>query len=76
MQEITITKEKIKPEIIELMKKDNGIKLRFAILLEKSIYSINRYINNNDAILTAKHSLQLIAKYFNTDINDLTVSYE
>ena len=74
--EITITKQRLKPQIIDMIKKEKGLKLRLCILLEKSTDTINRYLNESHEILTSINTLNLISKFYNTPLNELIESYE
>lgn len=72
MLETEIKKERLKPEIIDMIKKDKGLKLRLCVFFDKHTDTLRRWLNENNEILTAKSSLKFIADYFNTDVENLT----
>ncbi|MBN2664809.1 MAG: hypothetical protein JXR68_14260 [Bacteroidales bacterium] len=71
----TIKKERIKPEIIQMIKKDKGLKLRLCVFLNKHSDTLRRWLNENNEILTTKSNLEFIGNYFNTDVNELTETF-
>lgn len=73
--ETTTKKERIKPEIIEMIKDDKALKFKLCLHFDKSVFTITRYLDNNNTELTKISVLKLIAKHFGTDIENLTESY-
>lgn len=51
---------KIRLDVIEVIKSNNVIKNKLAIALNKSYITIHRYINNNDVMLTTAVALEVL----------------
>ena len=55
-----LSDNRLRLNVIEMIKSDNVIKNKLAITLDKSYPTIQRYLNNNDVMLTTAAALEVL----------------
>ena len=66
----------LKSNILPVIKKNNKLVYALTQLHERSFYTIQLWIKNNDPLLSTSDSLQLISAYLHTPIDELIEKYE
>ena len=61
----------IKPKTMELIRKSKTTKAKLQLALDKSAVTIQRYIDNNDIILTTVVALEAISEGLEIDVNQI-----
>lgn len=62
---------RLKPEIIEKIKKSKATKARLALELNKSFLTIQRWLKANSVELTKIRALTIVSQELNCPINEL-----
>jgi len=62
---------RIRLSVIEMIKSDNVVKNKLAISLNKSYVTIQRYINNNDVMLTTAAAMEVLRSELNLSNDEL-----